>query len=61
MRKTTKYKVARMLSGQSQIEVAAKSGLELLSRRNRIKFTLLTCNTKEELEHHLNLFKKKKG
>lgn len=34
--------------------------LELLSKRNRIKFTLLTCNTKEELEHNLNLFKKKK-
>ncbi|OGP88424.1 MAG: hypothetical protein A2157_07450 [Deltaproteobacteria bacterium RBG_16_47_11] len=34
--------------------------LELLSRRNGIKSTLLTCNTQEELGHNLNLFKKKK-
>lgn len=34
--------------------------LELLSKRNGIKVTLLTCNTKEELGHNLNLFKKKK-
>ena len=35
--------------------------LELLSRRNGIKFTLLTSNTREELEYNLNLIKKRKG
>ena len=35
--------------------------LELLSKRNGIKFTLLTCNTKEELEYNLNLLKRRKG
>ena len=35
--------------------------LELLSKRNRIKFTLLTCNTREELEHNLTLLRKRKG
>ena len=35
--------------------------LELLSRRNGIKFTLLTCNTKEEFEHNLTLLRKRKG
>ena len=35
--------------------------LELLSTRNGIKSILLTSNTQEELEHNLNLFKKKKG
>ena len=35
--------------------------LELLSRRNRLKFTLLTCNTKEEFEHNLTLLRKRKG
>jgi hypothetical protein len=35
--------------------------LELLSKRNRIKFTLLTCNTKEELEHNLALIRKRRG
>ena len=34
--------------------------LELLSKRNGIRVTLLTCNTKEELGYNLNLFKKKK-
>jgi len=35
--------------------------LELLSKRNRIKFTLLTCNTKEEFEYNLTLLRKRKG
>ena len=35
--------------------------LELLSKRNGIKFTLLTCNTKEEFEYNLTLIRKRKG
>ena len=35
--------------------------LELSSRINLTKFIHLSCNTPEELIHHLNLLKKKRG